>query len=102
MESDLKATAILFILCLRVNNTLRLQKVSVKILSFGVTQEIQSGLQPATRTKLAARSDSETGKSLHDIPNGCYDVGDGYYDPEEQRVYNYLEEKNGAEFCIMI
>ncbi|XP_042193096.1 MORN repeat-containing protein 5 [Callorhinchus milii] len=45
--------------------------------------EICNGLKPAGRSQLTDLDPPRT------IPEGCYDCGDGFYNPEERIVYDY-------------
>jgi hypothetical protein len=51
-------------------------------------KERLSGIKPAGNSQIV--------NSLppHEIPKNCYDVGDGYYDPERKRVYSYPKSDN--------
>eukprot|EP00274_Cyanoptyche_gloeocystis_P001474 CAMPEP_0196660642 /NCGR_PEP_ID=MMETSP1086-20130531/40768_1 /TAXON_ID=77921 /ORGANISM="Cyanoptyche gloeocystis , Strain SAG4.97" /LENGTH=153 /DNA_ID=CAMNT_0041995161 /DNA_START=74 /DNA_END=532 /DNA_ORIENTATION=- len=45
--------------------------------------EICNGLKPAGESQAC---DSE---KAPDIPQGCYDVGDGYFNPDKGKIYSY-------------
>ena len=45
--------------------------------------EMQGGIKPAGECQLA-----DTDKAP-EIPAGCYDAGDGYYDPKRRAVFQY-------------
>nr|XP_039250268.1 MORN repeat-containing protein 5-like [Styela clava] len=48
-----------------------------------------NGLKPSDRCLMSAQSDSLSGKPLRYIPDGCYDAGDGIYDPSSRVLYQY-------------
>ncbi|XP_002130625.2 MORN repeat-containing protein 5-like [Ciona intestinalis] len=54
-------------------------------------KEITGGLRPVDKCLVVPDCDIN-GKPLRQIPQSCYDVGDGFYDPYSRIVYKYFEE----------
>ena len=58
-----------------------------------------NGLRSAGRFLLTNDGD-KFGKSYQEIPNHCYDVGNGYLDPERKAIFDYQKLTN-CTICIV-
>lgn len=54
--------------------------------------ELRNGLTAVDRNMRAAKSDAN-GNPIHKIPEGCFDTGDGFYEPSSGNVFHYLDKE---------
>ena len=78
-----------------VLNFLKITPFNVRFRSLRL-QEVVGGLRTVETTMKAAKTDAK-GQPIDVIPTGCYDSGDGFYDPASSNVYNYLPVKDVGE-----